>query len=452
MLVALEFDAGAWDPVVRTAPFVVGVLIIAGTFISLVRTMIVPRTTPSVLAAIVLRLTNAAFTLLTRMQRGYARRDALLSWAGPLSILLLLATWLAFFVLGYAFILYGVSDENFPECFVAAGSGLFTLGLVGSPPLDETYVTFIAAATGPVVIALLLGFLPTMYSSYITRESSVTTLSTLAGEPAWGPELLCRLHMLSGDSHRDVMFQQWMEWCSQVRLVQALYPPLNRLRSPRPLRHWLTALTAILDAAALTVAVDTKTSKVASLGLLQQGTQTLGTLYDVELGLRERSAPFRRRPRGRHPLELTAEQARRIRELPPLPGMPPGVAAVSHAAMADTLRDSEGSRGDELATINVAPITLTRAEFDRALDVMRQAGVTIDRDPDAAWAIFARERQRYEATVYSLAQALYAPPAPWTGSRSPHVDTVWPTLAGEQHLELGGEAPGSDDPSGDPRT
>ena len=446
MLVALEFDAGAWDPVARTVPFALGVLVILGTFISLIRTMIVPRTTPSVLAAIVIRLTNAGFGGLARMRRGYAGRDAVLSWAGPLSVLLLLATWLALFVLGYALILYGVSPGSFPECFVAAGSGLFTLGLVGSPPLDETYVTFIAAATGPVVIALLLGFLPTMYSSYITRESSVTTLSTLAGEPAWGPEFLCRLHMLSGDSHRDVVFQQWMEWCSQIRLVQSLYPPLNRLRSPRPLRHWLTALVAILDAAALTVAIDTKGPKVAALGLLQQGTQTLDTMYDVELSLRERSALFRRHPRRKGGLVLTAEEERRIRDLPPLPGMPPGVAAVSHAAMADTLRDSAGSPGDELATINQAPLTLTRAEFDRALDVLRRAGVTVDRDPDAAWAIFARERQRYEATAYSLAQSLYAPPAPWTGPRSPATDTVWPTLAGESAPAAGN----GDDDAGAP--
>ena len=64
------------------------------------------------------------------------------------------------------------------------GQPLFTLGLASSPREGATVVTFVAAATGLVVVALQIGYLPTIYGAYNRRETLVNMLESRAGELA----------------------------------------------------------------------------------------------------------------------------------------------------------------------------------------------------------------------------------------------------------------------------
>ena len=71
---------------------------------------------------------------------------------------------------------------------------------------------------------------------------------------------------------------------------------------------------------------------------------------------------------------------------------------------------SEDPRPDE-------PIALSRGEFDDAVDWVRTAGWTIERQGDEAWRHFRGWRVNYEAAAYALASYLNLPPALWSGPR-----------------------------------
>jgi hypothetical protein len=94
----------------------------------------------------------------------YEQRDALLAWSGPVTILVTLVVWLLMFLLGYALLLVGFSDVDLPTALREAGSSLFTLGFASSDRAQLTAVDFVAAATGPIVIGLLIGYLPSLYA------------------------------------------------------------------------------------------------------------------------------------------------------------------------------------------------------------------------------------------------------------------------------------------------
>ena len=55
-----------------------------------------------------------------------------------------------------------LTGDSFMTALRLSGSSLFTLGLAASPREGATVVTFVAAATGLVVIALQIGYLPTI--------------------------------------------------------------------------------------------------------------------------------------------------------------------------------------------------------------------------------------------------------------------------------------------------
>ena len=78
--------------------------------------------------------------------------------------------------------------------------------------------------------------------------------------PSWGPELLARTHYAlgSGTSTLDTLpdlYQQWERWASDVAESHTTYLPLVRFRSPQPYSSWVIALLAVLDSAALILAL-----------------------------------------------------------------------------------------------------------------------------------------------------------------------------------------------------
>ena len=436
MLWALDVDLGGWNPVVRVMPFVLGLAIIGFTFSSVVRTMVIPRDRVSSLYAVIIRSNDVVFRLLMRIRRSFATRDRVLAWSGVMGIILALVVWLGSFLLGYGLMIFGVSEGGFIDSLLQAGSGLFTLGVMGQPTGSITAVDFLAAMTGPVVIALLIGFLPTLYSSYLSREDQVLVSAALTGAPAWGPEMLCRAHLINGADNLPTIYRDWIEWTAQVRLTQSLYPALNRFRSPVESRNWLISLVATMDSAALRLAVRKEEPEVPTVALLEQGAQTILSLYATEVEIKQ-ALPFRR---WRRRLEVTlsifglsAKHDSSTKTFTgPSAGLTPQTVAVAKALSIDNLRgrvaDTKGVF-DEYAT---QLSTITREEFDRAIDLMKRAGMPIERDLDEAFDIFRHERGRYESATYHLAQILYVVRAPWTGERTPDTHVLWPTLAVEQ--------------------
>jgi hypothetical protein len=65
------------------------------------------------------------------------------------------------------------------------------------------------------------------------------------------------------------------------------------------------------------------------------------------------------------------------------------------------------------------PISITRPEFDAALDKLAAAGVPLKADRDAAWQDFGGWRVNYDSTLHSLADLVMAPEAPWSSDRAP---------------------------------
>ncbi|HZC08198.1 MAG TPA: hypothetical protein VE338_21355, partial [Ktedonobacterales bacterium] len=64
-------------------------------------------------------------------------------------------------------------------------------------------------------------------------------------------------------------------------------------------------------------------------------------------------------------------------------------------------------------------ISLTREEFDDALDRLAAANIPLHQDREESWREFVEWRVNYDFTLLSLAHTLMAPEAPWTSDRVP---------------------------------
>ncbi len=128
----------------------------------------------------------------TRPVTDYVRRDRILATQAAAILVTQLAAWLGIFLVGFTLALWPSHGRSITSALADAGSSIFTLGFAEPPGTTPAVIVFIAAATGMVVVALQIGYLPTLYAAFNRRETEVALLVSRAGVPSWGPELLAR--------------------------------------------------------------------------------------------------------------------------------------------------------------------------------------------------------------------------------------------------------------------
>jgi hypothetical protein len=264
---------------------------------------------------------------------------------------------------GYTLLIWSLVHRGLGLAFTEAGSSLFTLGFAEPTGSAPAAIVFAAAATGLVIVTLQIAYLPTLYAAFNRRETEVALLNARAGVPCWGPELLARTHYAlgSGVSTLDTLpdlYARWERWAADVAESHTTYLPLVRFRSPRPLSSWVTGLLAVLDSAALFLALSPKSAPVVPARLcLRSGFTCLNQIARA-MGIQVPDEPD---PSDR--------------------------------------------------------ISLSYQEFLDAVTRMRQVDFPIERDPAEAWADFTGWRVNYERAAYAVAAAVDAVPALWSGPR-----------------------------------
>jgi hypothetical protein len=348
--------------------FAGGILVVAVTVNSLVRTVIVPRGFASSLTAAVEKGVQAVFLSASWRLESYKSKDRLLVLQAPLSLLAMLAVWLMLFWVGYGLILWPLADLPFKSALREAGSSMLTLGFAASPGAGPTAVHFVSAATGLVVIALLIAYLPSLYGAFNRRETLVTTLQSRAGIPAWGPEILARHHLVNSLDALPDFYREWERWAADVGESHSNYPVLIYFRSPHPLRNWVLGLLAVMDSAALYQALCPSSAPSESRLSIRMGFTSLRDIAE-SIGI-----PYDPDPMPDDPVELTYE------------------------------------------------------EFLLGVERLRETAFPMERTAGEAWPHFRGWRVNYEAIAYALADRVVAAPALWSGPRTHVPDLVIPPL------------------------
>src|SRR3954465_5499043 len=138
-----------------------GVVIIARTGLSAVRSLVVPRGDNDRLSRMVFLGVRRAFNLVARPSRPYAERDRVMAYYGPIALMLLPAFWLLLLVVGFGLI-YWALGMPLTEALEVSGSSLLTLGFF-RPSVDYgDIVSFIEAAVGPALVPPLPLHPPTL--------------------------------------------------------------------------------------------------------------------------------------------------------------------------------------------------------------------------------------------------------------------------------------------------
>src|SRR5205085_7838258 len=220
------------------------------------------------------RLTWIPWSALARRINAGKRREAFLSFFGPLSLLILLSVWALGLIAGFAMLQWALASPlnvaNRPihigTYLYLSGTTFFTLGLGDVTPLTSTgrILTVIESGVGFGFLALVIGYLPVIYQGFSRREANISLLDARAGSPPSGTELLRRHGQNMNDLER--LLGEWENWSADLMETHLSYPVLCYYRSQHDNQSWLAALATILDATAMvTVGIDGAPGRQARL-------------------------------------------------------------------------------------------------------------------------------------------------------------------------------------------
>ncbi|MDB5056618.1 MAG: hypothetical protein JWO59_90 [Chloroflexi bacterium] len=345
-------------PVVHVLAFLAGLSLVIFTLRSGIRTFIMPRSVNDSLTRAVFNLVFAIFLFAAPPTRDYEYRDRVFSFFAPVSLITLPLVWMTVVLLGYMGMFWSLGIDTLDRAFIASGSSLVTLGFAIPTTTPGAILTFSEAAIGLLLVALLIAYLPTIYSSFSRREVAVTMLEVRAGSPPSAVELISRFHALGRLEKLTELWEDWETWFAEIEETHTSLGMLALFRSTQPNHSWVTASGAVLDGASLMAStVDAPRDPQAEL-CIRAGYLALRYIADF--------------------FDI------------------PYVPVVSW---------------DD-------PISVTREEYDDACSQLETAGVPLKSDREKAWRDFVGWRVNYDMVLLELARLTIAPYAPWISDRA----------------------------------
>lgn len=346
----------------RVGVFALGAAFVLYTIDSALRSFVLPRDDHSYLTKFTMLLIYRLLALRFKPGTSFAVKDGTLAMHPPYTMFALPLIWLANIIIGYTGIYWALDPLlSVRDAFILSGSSLMTLGAAFHDGLLIDIFAFTQAALSMMLIALLIGFLPTMYGAFSEREKMVTKLEAFAGSPPSPLEMVRRLHafeFLDNPEMMTTIWTEWQDWFLQIEEQHTTLALLNFYRSPKPDRHWVTAAGCVLDTAAI----------IASSVQVERARFAGGVVRAGFLSLRSIADGF---------------------DLSYNPDPDPDF-----------------------------PINIGRVEFDKVLDALEAYGVPINPDRDDCWDHYAGWRVNYDEVLIKLAAITKAPYAMWSSDRA----------------------------------
>jgi Ion channel len=248
-------------PGVFIAGFVIFLIVLWDAF----EAIILPRrvTRKIRLARIYYQFTWSTWKFYARLIPSKKRRESFLGFYGPISLLFLIGVWAAGLILSFAMMQYGAGSAvsltggtpSFSTDMYLSGTTFFTLGLGDVVPRSgvSRFLVVVESGFGFGFLAAVIGYLPFIYGAFAERETDIVLLDARAGTPPTAGELLLRHTFAGGQEELRRLFKDWERWSAQLLESHLSYPVLAYFRSQHDNQSWISSLTAILDACALTI-------------------------------------------------------------------------------------------------------------------------------------------------------------------------------------------------------
>ena len=237
---------------------IVGIILVASVLADVVNTLVTTSTSTGrwwLTRNLYLVSWRVVWSLGQRCRTDVAR-ERLYGIYAPLSVLAMLVAWVIQQVIGFGLIWWGLrsgiqGDGGLLDSVYFSGVVYFTIGFGEVVPVDQVprFGALIEAFSGLLTIALVIGYLPALYSAYSEREQQLLTLDDGSEQRITPTNLVLARSRNADPCSLDDFFHEWEAWMAHILETHSTFPMLRLFRSEHPGQNWISALGLIADSA-----------------------------------------------------------------------------------------------------------------------------------------------------------------------------------------------------------
>ncbi len=295
-----------------------------------------------------MRPVAALFAAVGRRMPSDLMRARLLAGRGPAAAVAALVVLWVVLIAGFGLTLLPFDGPSVSAAFRHGAAAVLGIGLLGSGVVPLV-VALIGAGAGVLVLVLSIVFVLRLGSLVARGQQVIAAVEARSGVPPWGPALVAGYVEAGAAVRLPALYQVAESWAAE--LAPRGDPLPLWFRSAGTMVDGVTALVAVMDAAALDIALVPDNEHADARMLLRTGTDAL-------------------------------DHARRVLGV----GSPPVRAAM-----------------------------LTEEGFELGLERLSAAGYEHSDGNAGGWMRFVRLRRGYAPDAVAVGRRMLSPPAPWMG-------------------------------------
>lgn len=336
---------------IRILASIIGLGIVLSSFFWAARILMVKSTNPPYLARLLFRACRNGLYSIGRVFRDPDRRRQLWALYIPISLVVILVWALIWSTIGYTLFIFGVTGKSLRDAYLISISSISTLGI--APPSTSLLVATVSgieAFTVPIFVSLLVAYSISIYSQYSSHIETIRALDAELGDAAGPLDLLVTKATTEGVDALDRLFQNWTSQFMQIDAIHATVDGYLLLFAPNMTEHWGRDAPTVIDSAAVWLSIMPESETAAASHCFAAGSR-----------------------------------------------------AVDH--LAEHYRHRVFTIGQRTTTAR-----MSQAEFDWCVERLRDAGLPVAVDRDAAWEDLRHRRQVYERQIEALRHMLPVDP------------------------------------------
>ena len=234
--------------VLQVIAVAVGTAVTLAVLVSALETVVLPRKGFTRIARFVFAFADR---VLIHRWRNPNRAAHLRTLYAPIALVTMPLVWMLSVAIGFSFIFWGIGSGSAAHSFELSGSSLTTLGFSAPVGSARIWLTFVEAIIGLGLVALLIGYLPTIYSAHSERDKSINLLRPFAGTPPSPVTLIRNLDRVGNLDNPD-LWRAAADELLNLEQSHGAFPALCYFPDP-PDESWVASTGSLLDGAALMV-------------------------------------------------------------------------------------------------------------------------------------------------------------------------------------------------------
>lgn len=240
------------DTLGHAVVLLLGLACVAMFFRSIIVAVFLDRPRHDVIVLFAAWVTRLAFDLSLSPRATQNRIDRVLLWYWPVAQFVTTYTWYTLVAVGFGAINWGTyASPDLTHALLASGSALSTVGFLTPPNVAGQAIAVVEGGIGLFIVVFLLTFIPGYLTARQDRADRVAAIYARAGTPPTGADLVAWFYRAGQGDRLMALMATWEVWIRDLGVSHSQSTGLAITRSHRPSEYWVSAVMAIMDAAAL---------------------------------------------------------------------------------------------------------------------------------------------------------------------------------------------------------